>query len=193
MRKFHILILAHLFLSIPVLAGDTPSCGNKPNIFTSVVSNAKSVWTKCINDFYVEQKKIKDQELAAIAASIQEIKTHLREVAYDFKPESNTVRCTASRGEVPSAEKSEKCRELVEAQSFLITRMDVLNGWDAKRSTASSASQAVAPGDSSASSPAEASSKLPCPKGDDYEKYKTFRYFKRNLYKTWEQCEILSQ
>ncbi len=187
MRAILFLIFTQLLLPAPLLASDLPSCGNKPNIFKSLVSNAKNVWDKCINDFYAEQKKLKDEEVAAIAASIQEIKKQLREIAYEYKQESNTVRCVSNKDEISSLGRTEKCRELVEAQRFLITRMDVLNGWDSKRAVASSASQATEQPEAALSG-----SKFPCPKGNDYEKYKAFRYFKRDLYKTWEQCEILS-
>lgn len=152
-------------------------CGAKPGFLASLLTDAKEIRIKCINDAYEANRNRVLAEANELDKLQKKLGEELKKVAYTF--DYAMIRCYPPSGTPQNQVRTKKCQELNEARNAVIDRMDKLMGWKdlplpAKREETTNAQ--ITP---------------PCPSREDLKKIQVARAFNRKLYETWERCVTL--
>lgn len=173
MRNLLFILLATFLISGygPV---DVSMCGAKPGFLASLLTDAKEIRIKCINDAYEANKKKTLAEVNLLNDMQKQLEVELKKVAYVY--DGFMLRCSPGGGPPPNPARTKKCQELNDARNALIDRINTLMGWNErplppKREETTNAE--VTP---------------PCPSKEDLKKIQPIRHFNKKLYQTWERC-----
>jgi|GEM_PF-1084114 hypothetical protein len=176
MRK-HLIFLAATFILSGYGPVDVSMCGAKPGFLASLLTDAKEIRIKCINDAYEANKNKVLAEANELDLLQKKLGEELKKVAYTF--DYGMVRCSPPSGQPQNPARTKKCQELNEARNAVIDRINTLMGWNERPlppKREETTNEQITP---------------PCPSKEDLKKIQVARAFNKKLYQIWERCVTL--
>ncbi len=181
MTKLKTIALSFLFIFTIPLHAEGPNygmCGERPGMINRLFTDAEKIRIKCIEDAYQANKEKVRKEIEDLYAMNTKLDAELKKSA--IKINYNMVQCSPKYGEpkrAPSLIK--RCEEIIVAKTAVISRINELNGWDAKpvAKNLKTKNSEVSP---------------PCPSKEKLKEMQVARMFNRKLFVTWERCVTLN-
>jgi hypothetical protein len=152
-------------------------CGAKPGFLASLLTDAKEIRIKCINDAYEANKNKVLAEANELDLLQKKLGEELKKVAYTF--DYGMVRCSPPSGQPQNPARTKKCQELNEARNAVIDRINTLMGWNERPlppKREETTNEQITP---------------TCPSKEDLKKIQVARAFNKKLYQIWERCVTL--
>ena len=175
-------LFAIMAFSSLALAQDYMTCGPKPGLISSLLSDAEKIHQKCLDQVYEENRAKVLREVAAL----QEVRIQLDEEIKKTAIEStiSTVQCAPKRNQTRDPQLVKRCQDAIRAKNKVVDRIDKLMGWKDQyaRPKAETAS--------TNQSQRKDTSEYPCPSKAELDEMRTARVFNKRLNEMWTRCSI---
>lgn len=177
MTKIYTIAFFFLFIITTPLHAEGPNygmCGARPGMINRLFTDAEKIRIKCIEDAYQANKEKVRKEIEDLYAMNTKLDAELKKSA--VKISYNMVQCSQS-GRAPHLIK--RCESLLAAKIAVVSRIQELNGWNAKPV---------------AKNPKVSNAEInpPCPSKEKLKEMQVARMFNRKLFVTWERCVTLN-
>lgn len=183
MIRFSSLLLILLMAPFVSSAGSVQeACGVRASAIERLFTDVESIRLKCIDDYFVAQKEANAKMAQQVSEEIEKQKEILKKSAYKADDRLFRVHCDFPAEIENSKSRTEQCRKDLALYNGLVTQLDHIMGWD----------RIIVKPSQGTAEQVQKELQVPCPDQETLTKIQPVRYFKKNLYKIYERCQVLS-